>query len=991
MIPSGITAFSISAMTAFIAYLIFRTKKLTVAKEKYQNNVAPWTLGLSTLIALSSVQYVLKNSSFLLKNFAQRTIGIVVLEGIDASFRSSLYVILIILFILVFSFSFYIYSKNDAVLSKYLKSGGAGNEGKMLFSLSLLSIFTLIFHYLNGAMIFVNIFNILSFLLLLTYLVLLAKIFFKDKNKLFFSLLNNYNFVILSFLVPTVIFFVRWVFVNGSYIFNYKYFYFFIPLWFVFWLVSYLVIKSFPKDKTSATINAILSASVPFLLIPISIPISNEVQFSLSRALSLSASSMSILFIFILLTFSVFLFIRKEISQINDKPFSFAGNYYLPILVATATMFNVYKNFIELPVLVDMFHHGENLLPTQQLFSFKSISFINIYPTHGISYLLGQVLYSLINGYRAFEPWLWEWPTKIFEILLLYFVLKKITNSFFASAAIIFLPLIGIFGGHPFTYGYNTSLVSTYYFLALSAALSLVWLLKKPNFRRLIIHWLVCLFLLVWRVDFGIASLAATFLILFGLLLNKKINGYKTILSPKEVISSLALSGTFLATLGIFLSLLGGESFLKLLFQNLAFVRIQPTAQAFTSLVGSISPLSVFQYFVLPAISGFYILFFIFYIFRGRIVKFGDSQWLLLFLAIFSLAMSVRSVQRHSLVILGYSPYLFVFLGISIPFYLKTLKKEVAITLFLLMLLGNHFIFPDSTLLVKAGRLVNSYDWKNKESRVKVNDFQYKELAGFLNDNLNKNQTFLDLTSSPLLYVVTNKKFINYFIPSAYYTSEPIQKFTLERIRQAYENNEIPIVVFRQPDNNANNIDGVPNEIRSYRIYEFINKNYKPVGYLNGYLIWIANSYVLPRPTGLIPIKTFSQDFDLKKLPYIWGTFDDYKAKEKTTILASLIKEPKTINPGKPFALFFDMNIDKSSGNYIHLTIRADGEGALKLNYGSSPQSSVNIYLIPSEKDVDYLIRISSQWSWMNQKIGLIELSSSTKIELVHFFIRKGD
>jgi hypothetical protein len=364
---------------------------------------------------------------------------------------------------------------------------------------------------------------------------------------------------------------------------------------------------------------------------------------------------------------------------------------------------------------------------------------------------------------------------------------------------------------------------------------------------------------------------------------------------------------------------------------------------------------------------------------------------MLLFLAIFSLIMSVRSVQRQTLAVLGYNPYLFVFLGLSLPFYLGRVKKNAAVGLFLLMLLTYQFIFPNNTLLIKSGRIISPYTWREKESRININDFQYKGIVSFLRQNLDENQTFLDLTSSPAIYVAADKKFINYFIPNAYQTSDPIQKFAIKRIKKAYTENTIPIILFRQPNIAANNIDGVPNEIRSYRIYEFIYKNYTPRGYVDDFMIWTANGFHLPNPEVLIPITDFNQNFNLKKLPYIWGSFDEYGAKENTIVLNSFIENTQTVDPQVPLRFYFKQKIDKSSGNYIYLKINSHSSGTVSLRYGPNSLSSVVFDLIPSNIDVDYLIRISSQWDWINQEIGLIELSSSTNIDIKQMSIRKGD
>jgi len=518
----------LSLAVSLLVYLLVKPAHSSKLKRYNNTYTSHWAISLSTLIGLFCVSLLLKHANLELNNFAGRTIGIVVLEGLDVSARSWLYINSLILFVIVFLLSYVVYFNVDLYASSYLDSKGKIYEKRALSYLSSVAIFAFIYFYIDGSVIYGNIFDILLQLIFLIYIILLAKVYFKSKKGLL-KALNNYNLVVLSILFPLVVFFFRWVLVNGSFIFTYKYFLPYFVLWALFCLIIFFIINIIPPKKRGDAINALLSAAIPALFIPISIPLSNEIQFSISSFTSISPLSLSRLFIFMLLGTSFIIFLGKYKRTNLGKSTSYAGNYYLPILLATLVLFRIHTNFIEILSHFDLFHHGENLLPAQQLFSFGKIPFIDIYPTHGLSYIVGQVLYSVVNGYRLFEPWLWEWVTKIFEVLLFYFALKKIVKSSFLSATLIaFIPVLGIFGGKYFTYGYNTSLITTYYFSSFLPAISLIWALKKPNYFRLTLHWIVCFSLIAWRVDFGLATLVSTVFIYLVILLNKRFNKLAT-------------------------------------------------------------------------------------------------------------------------------------------------------------------------------------------------------------------------------------------------------------------------------------------------------------------------------------------------------------------------------------------------------------------------------------------------------------------------------
>lgn len=945
-----------------------------------------WIFTLSTYVGLFICRFIFDRSTFLLHNFSDRTIGIAVLKGVDIAARSVSYIKLVSIFSISFLISFYIISSVWRLALKRVGSKDLRKDGMMLLTLSSISIFTLIYHYVNGAEIIVGILDILKVFIALVFAILIAKIIFKKNDLVFFNLINNYNIVVLSFLLPFVIFFIRWVLISGSFIFTNIFFVFFILLWVSFWLILGIYFHFVPKKNHSQNIASILSAAIPLLLIPISIPIINELQYSLSSTIDWSIKRFSILGVIFWLICSLIILIFYRVRNIKLK---FAKYLFFPIFIATITLFNLHTNFLDINFF-DTFHHGENLISTQQLFMFGKIPFINLYPTHGISYILGQTLYSLTNEYQPFAPWLWEWIAKIFEVVLLYFVLSKITNSFFSATIITFLPIIGIFGGQALIYGYSKSLPTTYYLTPLLVGLTLIWSLKKPTFKKMLVLWITCLFLIVWRVDFGIAGLVSTCFILIMSIVDKYIKKKKFLTSIIIFAKSTIVSMVIGIIIFISICLAKNESFSGIFLQIFEFIKFQGQAQGLLNVISSYSPISIFQYLVLPGAGIFYVLYYIFNIFFQKDVCIPKYKILLIYIATFSLTVFIRSFQRQTLAVLGYNPFLFVFLILSLPIFVSKRTTAITILIFIFGLLAYQFILPNSALLLKNSQQVTLYNWHSKESRVRLNDNGLEKIVSFINSNLEPQQTFLDLSSSPLLYVVTNRKFTGYFIPSAYYTSDTIQTNELARITSAYIKSEIPILIFRQPNADANNIDGVPNEIRSYKIYEFVNTNYHPVGTVIGYSVWVSNGFKLKDSTNLIQNTDVYEKFDLQMLPYIWGTYDTRHATNNTKILASILDNPLDIT-SKTTTLDIPRNLDKTSGNYIHFKITGKTPGVVTVNYGQNPISQFTFDLIQSQRAEDYLVRISSQYYWSIKDIDKINITSSVPVTIDQILVRKGD
>lgn len=920
-----------------------------------------WIYSLSTFISLLVINYLFSNSNISLNNFSDRTIGISVLQGIDVAKRSLSYLGFIVIFTIINLFSIKVFKFLFLKTAKKIDS-------KTINALSVSAIFILIFHYMNGDDIFVQILSVLKYLLTLMLTVLFAKIFFKKRDLKTFYVLNNYNYLILSLLLPISFFFTRWALINGSFTFTKNFLLFHFVLWIIFWItVRFFVIER----KFSLQLG-----SVPLLVIPAFSLITTEIQYTLRHINGLTQHRILVLITFSLITLSVLIFITIK-KNIN---FAFATKIYLPIFLCTLALFRFHNLYLDINYL-DTFHHGENLISTAQLFSFNKIPFIDIYPTHGLSYMIGQVLYAGINGYHPFTPWLGEWVVKVIEILLLYLVLSKLTNSFFASILISFLPVIGIFGGQGFVYGYSKILPTTYYFFAFLPGLLMVWLLNQISFKRMLVLWISCILLAAWRVDFGIVATLSCILIL--LTINLKTN-FKTLFRSFGLILtiSLVLFGS--------LCMIYGKNITEILIQIFMFVKIQAQSQGLINVINNLSPIVIFQYVLLPLVGVFYILYYLTNMNKFQSHVHSKYKFLLIYLAIFSIIISVRSVQRHTLSVMGYNPYLFAFLILCIPIYLRRYKSQLSIVLFTVGLLVYQLILPSGAVLLKSGQFVTQKNWKVDESRVHLNDVQLKNITEFLNNNLEEDQTFVDLTSSPLLYVTTNREFINYLIPTAYLTSDTIQSLALKNIVKQHDSDKIPIVVYSQPNIAANFIDGVPNELRSYKIYEYIYKHYHPIGDVEGYKIWLANKSKLRNQNYLKSSSEEVQHYNLKNLPYIWARYDTKNAVKNTEILFPITENEMHLK-NVPIKLKINPEINKVSGNYLYLKIVSENGGVFNIRYNGHLDSQIVFDLIKSNEPIDYLVRISTQYDWTVNVVNEISISSTEPVTVMKMNIRGGD
>ncbi len=954
-----------------------------------QINVKAWQVMFSLLLAGRVVKAYYDRFDSELTSFADRAIGIAVLTGVDASARTLAYFGMIATFLLVTILGIVLLTRAQNELEKSFRWVWIEIDQKILFTLSTIAFVVLLLAVLSRKPIYEHVVSTLLFLICLELFLVIANFLFFRMSRQRLRWFENHNIRFLALCFPIVIFFIDWVYLKRPFTLIAAHYAWFVVLWLLFYIAYAVLVRvSSNKNIEKARLDrALIASGTPFILIPVSIPLSNELQFTISHITDISSRQLSggIIAALILISIGTFAFIVRK-PAVKIRASKIIQNLYFPVCIATSVIFFFYQPSLDVAGF-DMFHDGESLIVAQQAFEFGQMPYIDQLPTHGLSEVHFQFLYSWINGYRAIEPWLWAWINDLLAFVLIYYLMKIIIDPLSALLITLLLPITAVL------------LLDNYYAMLIFPALGLLLLRKKgPVLRKYALLWLICIAALLWRLDFGIAvTLAYIFVVALNLAQNAVVLRSSIRSDIRKVITSFALvfgSGILLYVLAV---LINQQSIQESLIQNFQFIKIMAPAMSFPGLSRSYSPLVVLQYGLLPGIAVFYLAYAVYQVFfRKEAVS--SSQMTLVFLGVVSLLMSFRSVQRHTL-LEGYDPYLFVFLLVVLPFYVNKTQRKVSLVIFSALLLSYIMIFPKYSMLVKGGEIFKFRTWRDKESRVQVSPGQYDDLVSFLNHELQEGQTFYDFSNSPMLYVLTGKRLVTATVPNLLMTSEAIQLAELKRLGDAYHQNAIPFVVFRQ-GNWWDYVDNVPNEVRSYRIAEFIYAHYKPFADINNYMVWAKSDLdlnsLLAEETGgmqssLVPIESFSQEFILMKLPYIWGNYDEGGAAVLTDDLAVLIDQPMPVDSDQPLLLHFDPKIDKTSGNYIHLRIQADASATLTLTYGENGRSRIIFDVIPSEVYKDYLVRISTQWEWMSQPIDTLRVAVSAPVQIERIQIKKGD
>ena len=574
-------------------------------------------------------------------------------------------------------------------------------------------------------------------------------------------------------------------------------------------------------------------ASAPLAFIPAAVPLANELQYRVSsvgpRALATAA-------ILALAGAAVGLAAAHRRGLLAPRPASVLGLVVFPAFLASNVLFAVHEHVLHFSKL-DYFHLGESTLPTQQLFDYGRLPILDVRLAHTFSDMVFQTLYTLLNGRQGLDMLVWEaWMPTVVAVVAVYFFLARVTSPGFALVAVAVTGVLRT--------------VSEYYALALVPPIFLAAAIRRPTAARFALLWAGIAALGLWRFDFGLTAAVAAGLVTAGWLARRR-PGRALPQVPAHraravAVSVAATAGTLLVALAA-AAAAGGRPVAAVARSFFDSYSYRLVTRMRSAIIDDFGLAAVLQYYVLPAVAVAVIARFLTARLAGRRTP---AVWApLVMVAAFSLAMSVRSLERHSL-IERFNPYLFVFLAALAPVLFLRRRESAAIRgVFLAVVaiqsiavlpparfgVGRH---PLLHVFAAGGRLFEVRAWRGDEPRVSFPEERHRPLLSFLERHLDEDQTFFDFSNSPLLYVLADRLFPTHVIPNLIHTSEPVQAGVtadLEALRAA---GRLPFVIFKQGDEFWDRADGVPNEIRSYRVAELVYRHYRPLARVGGYELW---------------------------------------------------------------------------------------------------------------------------------------------------------
>lgn len=961
--------------------------------------------------------YIYRLNKIPLNNFKNGVISISTMMGVDVNLRISFfYKILLFFFIsfivinLISAYILYLLEKNYNMINFV-------EERKFISFFSLLGIFGVVFEFLGSNLLYTLL--IIKILLILTLATMIVRIISCLKNfEMLKILCSNFTTIkylyILAFSI-TVSFsyfefeIFRIKITDTVFLCNYL-FSFVVIFILVYVLIIYLNKKHLVREVPG---NILLESSLPVFLFPIAYSICNELFFILNQHGIFVMHPVRILtFIFLIMLVLALLVFRRKISikGINNQlrrielRTDILTKVYYPLLVIIVGFIISQPDSVCGPP-IEFFESGNAGIGIQQLFQYGKIPILETFGAHFLSEQFWGILYSLINGYNGAAFLLYNSYDNIIILIILYYFLSNIMSKDYSLMLVLFFPIV-------------LDIIPSYYAYSLLAFFAVKLLLKRSDkFIYNLLFWMILSFVFMWRADLGFAAIVSAVIIY---IIYKMI--YREKIYIKNFLFSLIITCVSLLSIFIFLALIKNINPIIRIKEILNFLKSNQNWGYPT--VGNELDLKYYIYYaIFPIINILFIIYLLYKSITDKVKNSKNVTMAILFVSFFQIFNFQRALVRHSLVehqdmiinafiflILSCIPYIFNIKGDSF-------KKVISfcfigfLTIYLIMFGSNSSqISVNSNFenCINKYIMFNNYKVTNKKiDRYVESDEYIKDIYGdfnkILNYTLKKDETFIDFSNEPYLYVLTNRETPMYVNQTPAYLSDIIsQKDFLNEI----SNYSIPYVVYSTNKKDFKNTDGVSDCIRSYMISEYINKNYTPFVEVNGLDIWVKKTELEHMQNKLDNMKNIgikyqninivdsikSQDINMGLIPYYWGQYGYKDDLTNSKIVTLSNEEDISKNTSESYAINCEIS---NREDYIYINLKSKSESNINIQYGCYDgnkeiiKGSFKFKAIGDNVYNKYLIRASCQYNWMNSKVNYLTITSDNDISIKAIEIKK--
>lgn len=908
-------------------------------------------ISLPIFLSLYFIYSYVSDINFPLKHISQISADIGTLEGIDIHSRVSFYYKIIASFFISFFllnilFNWF-YNKSDSIKGKLEVASNLS-----LWGIVLLFLFVLKANVAGSITFIIGGITAIVFCGLLT----LADKKSKTKETLYHELIFQ---AAISYFILVMIYFFRYSkYLPSALSIEWLYCLTFIVVQLLWFIID-------KKIKLNA--DELLSKLRWFALTPILPFISTELYLIFNQHnIFILSPQIIFLILFIAIVLLSILFRKKYFIKTNT--IQFIEKFWLLMILFGIAMVLVYQPIIEQPK--ELFELANKANAVMLIFKYHQIPFFNFFNSHLISDYFFNIFYIIFYGYDGSINFV---IYDFFEYLILigisFFVISKMFNdNYFAFAFVIFFPFLNEF-------------ICEICCVALLTVFLINKLFESYSLKRLLYIFFFNLLLMVWKIDIAISNTFATLVLLlvFFIFYYDKSKLYDLL----KIFISLIIFALLVFTIAV-LCKVPVFSNIKQILDYLGASQ----QHGFPIITYNYDRTFFWYYIIFPLIASIISIFVISKMKFYLIEKTDKFNFVLLIFSIAYYFMNAqRSLVRHSLVeglLMVVSSFIFLILGVTFIIIFQKYSWLKKGSLIFIVLIMQAFIYPnfdgrENILSVfpkhindikkikpvheKIQRVINDENFKNDN---------YIDFKKFLDDNFPGQSTFIDFSNTPMLYFYTGRQVPSYFCQ---YMQNTVTDYLQDENLKYLNNFDIPVVVFSNyPETWFDKTDDVPNSVRYYKIANHIFENYEPYNIISSHYIWIKKGLSVVSDGIIHKPQDSIRTFELKKYPYYLGESDFFI---KANVLSNNILNNFPENKFSKANNYFEINL-KSNVDTI-------GKGVVCYYDCDSLLGSFNFNIESSVDVKKYIIPMSAQYNWWNEKVNKIKvfIEPESKIEII--------
>lgn len=624
---------------------------------------------------------------------------------------------------------------------------------------------------------------------------------------------------------------------------------------------------------------------------------------------------------------------------------------------------------------------------------FNEIPILEHLSSHLLYEQFFELLYIILNGfdytlsfliYRNFHF--------ILVYLIAYYFLKKIIpDRTLVFVLILFFPFI------------NILFLKQLYLVFISIFL-LVSLYSSYSFKKLLFIFYWTFFIIIWNLSLGVPNSLSTAIFLLFYLITR----YTKLLLFQYVKAFIYSAGPIVLIVMV-VSQLNNIPLSDNIKQAIDYFGASQF-HGYADVAYNKNRFFFVHYFVFPII----ILGISVYFMNLKKIKNLNSFAFtsMIFLIIFYFLNIQRGLVRHSLMegtVSFQSSYIYlVFLLFFITIFTKKNSRFI-ISIALTTVLIFFSFYPDTgqssglfdRLLIKMKKHTQLETKNEKINRLiedkKFNAKTFNDLKSFLDTTIVKKATFIDFSNTPMLFFYTKR------YPSSYFnqtllsiTTEKLQDFAIQKFSEL----DCPVVIYsNHPRIFWDNVDGVPNTLRHFKIADYIHRNYVPYKIINNSFVllkkesakYINQNMVHCIIDTLIPDSAFFEPriTDLGKLAFLWS--DNFVSKNNYTDDSIFIPDAGTDKRKHSFRI----NNDTKKHSFLEIAFndKINDETTIKIDYGNNEKVNGTFTLIrkPGDEGNKYIIPLSTHYNWIIKNNNFISVENKSsknivKLQLFRFF-----